>query len=149
MTEIQELQKLIGETNEKSGFNEYASIPDEYKDLYIGNKLMLMVSELAEAQDEIRTGHDSNETYYPKPELPYSLVAEVGNTEEAQKAFDAYLDSKADTTIRKPEGFPSEIADATIRLFSLAYELGIDLEEIMREKIAYNGTRAYKHGKKF
>jgi len=149
MTEIQELQKLIGETNGKSGFNDYASLPDEAKPLYIGNKLMLVNSELAEAQDEIRTGHAPDETYYPKPELPYSLVAEVGDTEEAQKAFDAYLASKADTTVRKPEGFPSEIADAVIRLFGLAYELDIDLEAIMREKIAYNATRAYRHGKQF
>lgn len=114
---LYDLTTRIHEINEKSGFNEYAATPYEQKSLYIGNKLMLVASELAEAQDEIRTGHAVAETYY--------------------------------VTGEKPEGFPSEIADAVIRLLSLARELDIDLPAIIEEKVAYNATRPFKHGKAF
>ena len=144
MTDIQDLQNLIGETNGKSGFNEYADIPDEYKNLYIGNKLMLVVSELTEAHDEVRTGHAPTETYYPEAPLPDSLVHEAG-LDLARELIDKENEGKP----RKPEGFPSEAADAVIRIFGIAYELGVDLEAIIREKIEYNATRPYKHGKKF
>jgi NTP pyrophosphatase (non-canonical NTP hydrolase) len=49
----------------------------------------------------------------------------------------------------KPEGFPVELADAVIRLFGLAYEAGIDLPAAIEEKLAYNATRPFKHGKQF
>lgn len=47
----------------------------------------------------------------------------------------------------KPEGFASELADAVIRIGDLAQALGIELEDAIRKKMAYNRTRPYKHGK--
>ena len=47
----------------------------------------------------------------------------------------------------KPEGFPSELADILIRVGDLAGILGIDLEAAVVEKMAYNRTREYMHGK--
>lgn len=47
----------------------------------------------------------------------------------------------------KPEGVPSELADVVIRTMDLAYMLSIDLPEIIEEKLNYNDTRGYKHGK--
>lgn len=49
----------------------------------------------------------------------------------------------------KPEGFPAEIADAIIRLLGVAYELDIDMQEVMDEKMGYNVGRDYLHGRKF
>ena len=49
----------------------------------------------------------------------------------------------------KPEGVPSELADVVIRCFDMADYYKIDLESIIIEKMEFNKTRPYKHGKKF
>lgn len=48
----------------------------------------------------------------------------------------------------KPDGFAVELADIVIRVFDLAEMLGIDIENIMQLKMAYNDTRSYRHGDK-
>ena len=48
----------------------------------------------------------------------------------------------------KPEGYPSELADVIIRALGLAYMLGIDIDQAVTEKLAYNATRGHKHGGK-
>lgn len=48
----------------------------------------------------------------------------------------------------KPEGFAVEIADVVIRVLDLSEALGINLEEVMIEKMKYNDKRPYKHGGK-
>lgn len=49
----------------------------------------------------------------------------------------------------KPEGVPAELADTVIRCFDMADYYGIDLEAAIIEKMDFNKTRPYKHGKKF
>lgn len=49
----------------------------------------------------------------------------------------------------KPEGVPSELADVVIRCFDMADYYGIDLEASIIEKMEFNKTRPYKHGKEF
>lgn len=48
----------------------------------------------------------------------------------------------------KPEGMSVELADAIIRILDLAESEGLDIEEAMEAKHAYNKGRAYKHGGK-
>ncbi len=55
------------------------------------------------------------------------------------------LDHEADG---KPIGLPIEIADVVIRCLDLAGGLGIDLEEIIAEKVAFNRGRKHRHGGK-
>lgn len=123
MTDIRDLSERINEINTRNGFSEYESTPDKYKALYIGNKLMLAVSELVEAQDELRNGMAVGTKYYTYPDG---------------------ADGPA-----KPEGVGPEIADAIVRLLHLAAEVGLDIDEDLVEKVEYNATRGYKHGKQF
>lgn len=48
----------------------------------------------------------------------------------------------------KPCGFPTELADAVIRILDMAEYLGIDLENVIKMKMAYNESRPYRHGGK-
>lgn len=48
----------------------------------------------------------------------------------------------------KPEGLGIELADAVIRTLDLCEYLGLDLEELIKEKHRYNSTRSYRHGGK-
>jgi hypothetical protein len=154
---LAQLQQRIFDINESKGFHDdrpkpmrpgstLAGIAERNQRLanWQGNKLMLIVSEAAEAQDEIRNGHAANETYYPEAPLPPSLVAEVG-VARARELIDADRSGQP----QKPEGVPSEIADIVIRCFDFAGTEGFDLGAIILEKLAYNETRPYKHGKSF
>jgi len=85
----------------------------------VHEKLLLAVSEIVEAQEELRDGRFPNEFYYD-PE---------GNG--------------------KPCGFGVEIADAIIRLLDIAYGFGIDIEHMIETKLQYNKTRPTKHGRQF
>lgn len=103
-----------------------------------GEKLMLVVSELAEALEEWRNGHEPNETYYPT-------------------TTSGYIDSDSDQFINwsddnrplfKPEGVPIELADTIIRMFDICGFYKIDIEAAILEKMAYNDKRPYRHGNK-
>lgn len=49
----------------------------------------------------------------------------------------------------KPEGLAVELADCIIRCLDTMHSLGVDIDAIVEEKMAYNDTRPYKHGRKF
>lgn len=123
MTDIRDISDTINDINTRNGFSAFGEVPTEYQSDYISKKLLLAVSELIEAQDELRNGIAYDTKYYSYPDGP---------------------DGPA-----KPEGVGPEIADAIIRLFHLASELGIDLDEDIVEKVDYNATRSFRHGKKF
>lgn len=53
-----------------------------------------------------------------------------------------------DGTTSKPEGFGVELADVIIRVADMAELYGLDLEEAINIKMAYNRTRPYRHGGK-
>lgn len=85
-----------------------------------GTLIALMHSELSEALEEWRNGHSTTEIYY--------VTDRKGNP--------------------KPEGVPIELADCIIRLLHVMTFFGIDIEEAMSIKHAYNLTREYRHGGK-
>lgn len=139
---LRELQDTVGEANDAKGFHDDAPdrndfVPGDRGDIayanalnhYHGNLFMLIVSEAAEGHDEIRGGKPADLTYYPT----------------AQRD----LDGTPVGGPHKPEGVPSETADIVIRAFDYAYRSGFDLAGIIVEKLAYNTTRPFKHGKKF
>lgn len=117
-TTISEWQRRVGEVNVANGWRD--ATPETYADptKQIAT-LALITTEVAEAIEEVRNGHSPSETYY------------AGQSDPA-----------------KPEGVPSEIADVVIRCLDFADLYGIDLEAMIAEKIAYNGTRGHRHGGK-
>lgn len=48
----------------------------------------------------------------------------------------------------KPEGFSSELADVIIRIADLAGHLGIDLDQVVHDKLMFNRSRPIRHGGK-
>lgn len=83
-----------------------------------GDNCALFTSEISEAYDEYRNGHEVTETYF-NPDKP-----------------------------EKAEGVPTELADCVIRILDFCQRAGIDLQAIMEQKHAYNLTRSYRHGNK-
>lgn len=111
-----ELSRDIRFFNGKKGFESPA--------VDIDRKLLLVVSEVCEAQEELRDGKLPNEIYY---------------LDEIQGL----------STKGKPCGFPVEIADTIIRLLDICGAFDIDIQSIIEEKLAYNKIRPAKHGRKF
>jgi hypothetical protein len=81
---------------------------------------MLMVSEIAEASEEVRA--DCPDSYY--------VEGDTG-------------------PVRKPEGEMIELVDCMIRIMDYFAYKDWDLEAALRCKHVYNKTRPHKHGKKF
>lgn len=91
----------------------------------IDRYLLLVVSEIVEGQEELRDGRAPNEVYY-----------EDNNPGRAGQ-------------LRKPCGFPSEMADALIRILDICAKFNIDIDAIVQEKLAFNRSRPPKHGRQF
>ena len=104
--------------------------------LDFGTAIALIHSELSEALEEEREG---------RPLVWYKCnEAEGVSTCAPQDETDC-----CKYRSRKPEGVAVELADAVIRIADLCGHLGIDLDAVIREKMAYNEGRPYKHGKQF
>jgi len=98
---------------------------------YIGQRLLLIVSEVIEAQDDLRNGEQLGAVWYEDKTGQQSSV-QVGN-------------------YQKPCGPLSELIDVLVRVFDLLGEFGLatDAGRLFVEKVVYNDSRPYKHGKKF
>lgn len=90
----------------------------------IASKLLMIVTEIAEATEELRNGKRS----------PGELLTQLRTD---------YFDDTG-----KPCGFGVELADAAIRLADLAEFVGVDLGVVMRRKMRYNARRPKRHGGK-
>lgn len=102
----------------------------------VGEVLALIHSEVSEALEEYRDGHDLRRTRY---------VHKDGTVCDAEAQCRSALGVNSDA---KPEGFPIELADVLIRVLDACAEWDIDIEEAMRVKVLYNSTRPERHGGK-
>jgi NTP pyrophosphatase (non-canonical NTP hydrolase) len=109
----------------------------------VSEMLMLIVSEVAEAQEALRKNHYSNQ------EVVDSLAQdlELDKTDEEFLLKTLVWKGKFEDNIKST--FQDEIADVAIRLFDLCGGMGIDLQKHIELKMKYNSMRGYKHGKAF
>lgn len=124
---IAEWCKYINEWAQEKGWND---VP-----LKIGDIISNLHSEITEAWEEVRNGHNVTEVYNKCPTcstINCHHSATYGGSHDRLK----------------PEGFPIEIADLVIRVFHVAAYYGINLEEMIAIKMGYNKTRPYRHGGK-
>lgn len=114
--------ELIYEGNKEKGFWE--------KDFNLGEKLMLVVSELGEALEASR-----------KEKL---------TPDDAKIAIrQGHIMDAANFQVFVKDTVEDEIADSIIRLLDLCGGLGIDIEGHIRNKVNYNLTRPRLHGKSY
>lgn len=123
--DIKEISKQINDNAHAKGFWD--------KGVDVPEKLMLVVSELSEAMEADRIDK------YMKMHLD---GAPAFQTDAPYHAFEgSFKECVKDT-------FEDELADAAIRIFDLAYEMGIDLSWHIEQKVRYNAGRPKMHGGK-
>jgi len=118
---LNESAKIILRNNIEKGFNN--------PNYNIGELLMLITSELGEALESHRKGKFSDWNSYQKD---ISVCGEL-------ESFKLHI----------KDSFEDEIADAIIRLLDLVGRLDIDIEKHINEKVMFNKSRPYLHGKNY
>jgi NTP pyrophosphatase (non-canonical NTP hydrolase) len=92
--------------------------------------------------------------YDEPPTIPERLCLVHSEISEALEAYRSrgteawQVESGEVSTMLKPEGLLIELADAVIRIADMTAGLGLDLEEAISEKMAYNELRPKMHGGK-
>lgn len=114
---LNEMAKAVYQGNKDKGFWD--------KERNVGETLMLVVTELAEALEAHRKGN----TAPPTLNMP----------EISKENFEMFF----------KDTFEDEIADAVIRILDLCGGWNIDLEWHVREKVKYNVSRERLHGKQY
>jgi NTP pyrophosphatase (non-canonical NTP hydrolase) len=101
----------------------------------VPEKLMLAVTELAEAMEEYR-------------ELGNLEIMRLEDERTGKIALGAYPLNYDCVRMEHCPKFRVEIADAVIRLLNLSASLGIDIETEIAAKMEINEKRPFKHGGK-
>lgn len=144
MTNLNTLAAEIFEANRAKGFWS--------RERQLTETTMLIVTELAEAVEEERAGKP--DVYYrpsqPDERLFPEYVPEFVRVDRATSLVrpDWAMDSDGVPPL-KPEGVDVELIDALIRLLDLLGSRGTDVEELLRQKLAFNQTRGARHGKSY
>lgn len=109
----------------------------------IGQTLMLVVSELAEALEADRKNRMNMLPAFER-DMQYGRL-ETSDFDVESENCD-WIKNRFETTIK--DTFEDEIADTFIRLLDLCGGLGINIEKHIELKLRYNATRSFKHGNK-
>lgn len=101
----------------------------------MGEILALIHEEVSEALGEHRAGHP---TIYHKHQVGC-----------ANQAYSMAGEEQDCTCTPKPEGLAAELGDCIIRCLDVLHFLGVDVDQIVADKMAYNDGRPFKHGKAY
>ena len=109
-----------------------------------GEIVALCHSELSEALEEYRAGRDM--VWYACEECKDDPHPCDPQDEYECRAFG--FEAGCVHRGRKPEGIAAEMIDCLIRILDWCGKEGVDVDELLAEKHAYNKTRPYRHGGK-
>lgn len=109
------------------------------EDQNIGEKLMLIVTEVGEAME----AHRENKL---TPKFAYTF-----NNPVKEGIVGEYHEGPIESVFKEyvKDSFEDELADTIIRLLDLCGARGIDIEWHIKNKLDYNKTRPHKHGKQY
>lgn len=142
MTNLTTLANEIFQANKEKGFWSHPRPLTE--------TTMLIVTELAEAVEEDRAGRPGVWYLHPDGAALASNDEDVihrdGGTAHRRDDLDGVPDFGLPL---KPEGIDIELIDALIRLLDLLGSREADVDELLKQKLAFNQTRAPKHGKAY
>lgn len=113
----------------------------EEKERNAGEVAMLIVTEVAEAFEEIRDGHSPQEVYTDN---------HGSGTRYTYKDLNDLNELTPNDMEMKPEGWLIELADVFIRIMDVVEQMGLSSKFIdgMRWKMNFNESRPYRHGGK-
>lgn len=115
---IDEVQTTVGSNARQKGFWEaHATLSQFHQEAYA--KLALIHTEIAEATEALR-------------DLP----------RDPQYRDLAFTDESG-----KPDGLAYELCDAVIRILDMAEWLGVSMDHLLTQKMAYNAHRGALHGR--
>ena len=106
----------------------------------MGEMLMLAVSELSEALEEHRA---------ERPPVWYQHRQPCAVQSDGLPIPADELGPCSGAPVCKPEGVAVELADCLIRCLDTMHSLGVDIDAVVAEKMAYNAARPFKHGKAY
>lgn len=138
MSQINDLIKRAHDTAKAKGFYERGQ--------NVGERLMLIVSELGEALEAHRKNRWASIGVFDA-EIKPTLCVLDDRGEIVQRVESPIF--KELFTERIKDTFQDEIADSVIRILDLCGAMGIDLERHIDLKMKYNEGRPHKHGKAY
>ena len=122
-----EIKTLVAKAHENAVKHGFWEPP-----LPFGTAIALIHSELSEALEEERNGNP--DIWFACNESDNFICTPQDETECLMYGKESLCKYRS----RKPEGVAVELADAVIRIADLCGHLGIDLEEVIEIKMAYN-----------
>jgi NTP pyrophosphatase (non-canonical NTP hydrolase) len=110
-----------------------------------GDRIALVHTELSEAMEAFR---ELDNDAYDAIREPLYRSKQSGVLTRAESEYKLNKDGSDGLVLNKPEGVWSELADVVIRVADMCGVYGIDLEDAIIKKLAYNKTRPFMHGGK-
>lgn len=129
------LERTCWQTAEDKGWHE--------TDREFPEEISLIHSEISEALEEYRDGHDFRNIYYS-----YKVPVTDAEGNEHMMVMKTIERFGPDGTPNKVEGIAAELADAFIRIWDAAHGRDVPLLEAILQKMLYNETRPHRHGGK-
>jgi hypothetical protein len=125
--------------------NVHAEVSEAWEDWRIGREDMTFMVRAGyppvDASDEVTIAWHTFVNWINAHATP-------GVTETKGELPEGIMDTLVDAGIAEPVGMEVEIADIIIRCLDILAARGTDIDKVVRTKMNYNRTRAYRHGGK-